>query len=308
MSLPHRDTTAGRVYLDLQARARREERPTDELFLFYVLERFLCRLSRSSHRNRLVLKGGMLLAVFDGRRATRDIDLLAQSLDNDIDTVATLVRDVLRIEIDDGVAYETDSLTARVIREQDIYTGMRLAVPAQIHRAQQPLRLDVNVGDPVTPAPVEIDYPSLLGDSFPILGYPLVTLLAEKIVTMIDRGDATTRDRDFADVALLISRHDIDATELAAAIKATAVHRKSQLRPLRDVLVSLAQQRQADWARFVDKSGLVGQAPELYSDAINAVVSFADPILDGSLMSGTWQAARKRWSPADTEVIQAVGW
>ena len=67
MSQPTRQSTTGRVYLDLRARARREGRPTDELFVLYVLERFLCRLSVSSQKSRFVLKGGMLLAAFDER-------------------------------------------------------------------------------------------------------------------------------------------------------------------------------------------------------------------------------------------------
>jgi hypothetical protein len=54
--------------LNLQARARAEQRPTDELIVLYVLERFLYRVSQSRHRQRLVLKGGMLLAAFNERR------------------------------------------------------------------------------------------------------------------------------------------------------------------------------------------------------------------------------------------------
>jgi len=53
VSRPSRDTAPGRAYLDLQARARREGRPTDELFVLYVLERFLYRLSLSDLRDHL---------------------------------------------------------------------------------------------------------------------------------------------------------------------------------------------------------------------------------------------------------------
>ncbi len=70
MNRPSRDTTARRVYLDLQAEARRRGRPTDELFVLYTLERFLFRLSLSPLRRQFVLKGGMLLAALDERRAT----------------------------------------------------------------------------------------------------------------------------------------------------------------------------------------------------------------------------------------------
>jgi len=158
---PQRDTVSGRVYLDLQNRARRQDRPTDEHFVLYVLERFLFRLSVSPHRERMVLKGGMPLAAFEERRATRDVDLLARGVSNDVDEVAALVREVLAIEVEDGVDFDSDRLVARVIRDEDIYAGVRIVVPARIDRAQLPLHVDVNVGDPVTPAPVEVEYPAL---------------------------------------------------------------------------------------------------------------------------------------------------
>ena len=83
MNRPTHATAGGRGYLALQAKARREGRPTDELLLLYVLERFLYRLAMSQHRHRLVLKGGMLLAAFDERRPTADVDVLARAVHND---------------------------------------------------------------------------------------------------------------------------------------------------------------------------------------------------------------------------------
>jgi hypothetical protein len=156
---PSEDSAGGRAYLTLQARARREGRPTDELLVLYVLERFLYRLSVSDHRSRLVLKGGMLLAAFDKRRPTADVDLLATAVANDVETISAVVRDVLAIEVDDGVVFEPGGLRAQVIRDADPYTGVRITVPARIDRARHPLRIDVNVGDPVTPEPVEVSYP-----------------------------------------------------------------------------------------------------------------------------------------------------
>ena len=60
----------GRADVHLQQLARRKGRPTQELPLTYVLERFLFRLSRSAYRARSILKGGMLLAVLGSRRPT----------------------------------------------------------------------------------------------------------------------------------------------------------------------------------------------------------------------------------------------
>lgn len=295
MSRPSRDTAGGRAYLDLQALARREGRPTDELFVLYVLERFLYRLSLSGQGERLILKGGMLLAAFGDRRPTRDVDLLAVSISNDIESVAAVVRSVLTVEVDDGVVFDPAGLAAEIIREHDPYAGVRMSVPARLHRAEVPLRLDINIGDPVTPAPTTVAYPALLGEPFLVAGYPIETVLAEKIVTMIERGDATTRERDFADVALLARRHEIDGDRLTAAVSATASHRRAALRPLREVLVALGRDRQAAWTAFVRRSGLQDELPATYDDTISAVVAFADPVLGGAASGLRWSPVSERW-------------
>lgn len=301
MSRPTRHSAGGRAYLDLRAKARREGRPTDELLVLYVLERFLYRLSISAYRGQLVLKGGMLLAALDERRPTADVDLLAQGIANDVDSISRVVLEVLGLDVDDGVTFEPAELRAQVIRDADPYTGVRITVPARIDRARLPLRIDVNVGDPVTPDPVVVSYPSLLGEPFELIGYPLETVLAEKIVTMVDRGDATTRDRDFADVYILTGRHEVDAERLTAAVRATGAHRGSDLRPLRSVLVDLATVRQADWTRFLARSGLNDSAPTSLAEAIRAIADFADPVLAGEVGSGTWDPVARRWRSRNGE-------
>lgn len=218
--------------------------------------------------------------------------LLAQQITNDTDVVAAAIRDILAIDVDDGVIFEPERLTARVIREQDLYAGVRIAY---VHRARQPLRVDVNVGHPVTPSPVELDYPPLLADPFPVLAYPIETLLAEKIVTMVDRGDTTTRERDFADIILLARRHSIAAAPLRAAVSATGRYRRSELRPLTEVLRTLTSSRQPNWERFVRHSGLQNQVPDRYAEAIADVTAFADPILTRAVTSGHWDPSSRTW-------------
>jgi hypothetical protein len=296
MNPVRRDTMAGRVYLDLQALARRNGRPTQELLVLYVLERFLFRLSRSDYRDRLVLKGGMLLAALDSRRPTADIDFLANAVANDVETIAGVVRSICATTVDDGAAYEPDRLTARIIRDAELYAGVRMAVPARVDRARTALRVDVNVGDPVTPGPVEVDYPGLLEGSFSLLGYPLPTVIAEKVVTMIDRGTATTRERDFADVALLSRRHPVEAAELLAAVRATAEHRGSALRPLAGWLDALGPARQASWSAYVARSGLADLLPADYSEAIATVAEFVDPLLIGAVTNARWDPLTRRWT------------
>lgn len=83
------------------------------------------------------------------------------------------------MEVDDGVAFRFDQVTTRIIREQDVYAAVRVAMPASLATAALALKVDVNVGDPVTPAPVELSCPALLDQPFTMVGYPLVTVLAE---------------------------------------------------------------------------------------------------------------------------------
>ena len=142
---------AGSRYLALQRLARAQKRTTAELLQLYVLESFLRRLVRSRHDHTLVLKGGMLLAVFDLRRATRDVDVLALKTDNDPAAVQRLIVDVTSVEADDGMEFLQDTITAAVIRDDDVYPGVRASLEARLATARLKFSVDINVGDPVIP-------------------------------------------------------------------------------------------------------------------------------------------------------------
>lgn len=292
---PERDTTAGRVYNDLRNLARRQGRPTDELFQLYLLERFLFRLAQSRLRDRLVLKGGTLLAAYALRRPTKDIDAQAQGIANDADDVAALVRDVMAIEVDDGLTFHVDGLIAETIREGAAYEGVRVRVPVSLGPAELTFRLDVNFGDPITPAPTEVSYPQLLGGEFDLVGYPLASVLAEKLVTMLELRDANTRERDVGDIVRIARSHQIDGRDLAAACRATADYRDVPLEPLRSVLVDLAQRRQAAWSRWLDRYGLGDELPASFAGALEEVIAFADPVLDGHVDDAVWNPGERHW-------------
>lgn len=112
MSRVTRGTPSGDAYLDLQNRARRFGRPTQELLQLYVLEGFLARLAVSDMRDRFVLKGGVLLAAFDSRRSTRDVDLAGLDIANHTEAVLELVRRILVVAppSDDGIAFNVEAV------------------------------------------------------------------------------------------------------------------------------------------------------------------------------------------------------
>ncbi|MBA3372009.1 MAG: nucleotidyl transferase AbiEii/AbiGii toxin family protein [Euzebyaceae bacterium] len=203
---PTRDTAEGRVYLDLQNLARQAGRPSDELQQLYALEGFLDRLTRSAHADRFVLKGGVLLAAFDTRRPTRDVDLAARDLHNSAEAVRRIVVEIVKIELHDGLALDSQAITAEVIRVGDAYSGVRVSVSGTLASARLLFHVDINVGDPISPAAETVSLPRLLGGELVVTGYPL----AEKIVTAVQRGTANTRWRDFTDVARLAAVHRVD--------------------------------------------------------------------------------------------------
>lgn len=117
---PSHASISGTTYLALQRLARAQKRPTDELLQLYVLESFLRRLAHSPQRDRLILKGGMLLAAFELRRPTRDVDLLALRTDNDPRSVERLVADVVSVDLDDGVVFLPATIHAAPIRDEEV--------------------------------------------------------------------------------------------------------------------------------------------------------------------------------------------
>jgi hypothetical protein len=106
MSRPTRATAAGRAYLDLQRLARAERRGTQELLTLYVVERWLARLAVSPYASQFILKGGMLLAAFNARRPTADVDTLATAMANDDAVVVSRIVEIAGQPMpDDGVKY-----------------------------------------------------------------------------------------------------------------------------------------------------------------------------------------------------------
>lgn len=290
-----RSDPGGRAYLDLQQKARESHRPVQELFQLYVLEAFLDRLAQSDLRDDLVLKGGVLLAAFGERRPTRDIDLQAQAMSNEADDVLVRLVDIARIELDDGVELVTDDAKAAVIRDEEAYTGVRVSMRAQLATARLDLHVDVNVGDPINPAPEVVEIPRLLGGSISVRGYPLEMVLAEKIVTAVARGTVNTRWRDFMDVVGLASHHEIGGDELTESIRDVTEHRGVDLESLNTVLDGFGGIGQTKWAAWRRKQQVEDRTPESFEVLIAAFVAFAEPAVVGDAGGRRWEPLERAW-------------
>ena len=79
---------AASVRQRLLDKARETGRPFNEVLQYFAMERFLYRLSKSPYANNFVLKGALMLTVWEApvTRPTLDIDLLGR-IDNCIETL-----------------------------------------------------------------------------------------------------------------------------------------------------------------------------------------------------------------------------
>jgi hypothetical protein len=285
------DRTPQQAYVDLQKLARTQGRGTQQLFELYIHERFLARLAESRFAEQFVLKGGMLLAVLDVRRATRDADMLARDVASDDENLRAVVGEITAIAMADGVSFRADGMSIAPIREAADYPGVRLTLPASLGGAQLKLKLDLSFGDPVVPT--HIDYPTLLDDaSFGLLGYPLESVIAEKAETMMFLGDASTRDRDYGDVYMLSEIHPIEAQLLRAALGTVAEHRGREVRALGPLLQTLRETRQQPWEAFRARVVLLA-LPRRFADVVDRVVDFLDDIPASG--AARWNPVQGRW-------------
>jgi hypothetical protein len=136
----------------------------------------------------------------------------------------------------------------------------------------------------------------LLGGSITVRGYPLEMVDAEKIVTALQRGTASTRWRDFVDIYLLSRHHAVHAEELSTAIARVAGFRRTALISLRDALDGYAALAQTRWAAWVRRQRLLDRLPLEFAEVLSDVQRFADPIIVEPARTGTWDPVARVWS------------
>lgn len=295
---PTRDTADGRAYNDLRNLARREKRDPAEYITLYALEGFLRRLAASEFAADFVLKGGVLMAAFAARRPTRDIDFAAHGFVNDIAEVEQRVRSILAVPLYDGLQFDPASVSGEPIRDEADYNGVRVKVTARLSTAHVALHIDVNFGDPIWPAPTEAVLPLLLGGTLRLSGYPDHMVLAEKIVTAIERGESNTRWRDFTDIAAIARSRIIRGTDLREAISIVARYRQVPVEPLGPLIAGMPALSQRKWETWRKKQRLEQSTPVSFAELLQTCLVFAEPVLANSVTQLTWDPRSLSWEQA----------
>jgi hypothetical protein len=297
--VPEHGTPAADAFMALRQLARRTDADVQEVLTLYALEGLLARVAASKWADEFVLKGGVLLAAFDLRWPTKDIDLQASGLPNDVDAARERMTAIAALDLGDGLVFAADAITAQTIRDEDQYAGVRVRLVGALANARLAIGVDINFGDPIWPRAEPVKIPRLLDNgSEPVLllGYPLPMVVAEKTLTAVERGEANTRWRDFADLLIISRSQAFTAAELTAALAKVAAYRGVPEAALRTHLAEMPAQAQNKWAIWRRKQALAGQLPEGFTEVLDEIADFVDPILDQALDEDrVWNHQRRSW-------------
>lgn len=294
---PH--NIAASVRQRLLNKARADGRPFNELLQYFAMERFLYRLSKSSYAQKFVLKGALMLIVWEApiSRPTMDIDLLGRT-GNSINTLIETAKDIcLQDVLPDGLSFDPITVEGERIIEDAGYEGVRIRLRAHLDTARVLLQLDIGFGDVVIPSTELMDYPTILQLPAPRLqGYSRESTIAEKFEAMVKLGKLNSRMKDFFDIRLLSRQFDFEGRTLAEAIAKTFSTRGTTI-PSSPIAFTRAfsedDTKAVQWRAFIHNNKL-SDTPEDFAEIISNVTSFLGPIADalavGCPFVANWKA------------------
>ncbi len=201
-----------------------------------LLERFLARLSQSRYQNKFIFKGGLLLAQYlvIGRQ-TVDVDFLMKKIKSNTESVEIVLKDIVAFDLKDGFSFAWDSIE-ELSQPHMEYSGFRVSVHAVLGKMKDKIQIDIGVGDLVTPVVENFQVFRYKGKPIfegpvTLMVYPVEAIFAEKLETIISKGAANSRMKDYHDVLLMIREKNLmDVKKISKAVVATFSNRGTELK------------------------------------------------------------------------------
>lgn len=249
------------------------------------MERFLYRLSKSSYKDRFILKGALMLQAWRSpqSRPTMDIDMLGRT-DNDETNLANIVQNILTIPVeDDGLLFFPETIKATRIKEDAEYHGIRILLTGKLDTARIRIQIDVGFDDIIYPEAEILAFPTILDHPNPkLLAYSRESAIAEKFEAIVKLGNLNSRMKDFFDIWLLSRQFDFERIKLTEAIQRTFTHRRTSLE---DEILAFSKEfsveKQVQWNAF-RKRLKQKYVPESLQEVIEEIQLFLEPIIINS--------------------------
>lgn len=300
MSKEHPANKAASVRDKLYNLSRKSGRNFQEIVQYYAMERFLYRLGQSEFQHRFVLKGALMLRVWNvpQARATMDIDLLGK-LDNSASFIEECIQKILDVPVqDDGLSFDPKSVTSMEITQDADYRGRRILFFGYLEQMRIRMKIDIGFSDIVLPAPVPIHFPTALDMDPPILqGYTRESAIAEKFHAMVFLGLQNSRMKDFYDIYVLSSHHSFEGNLLSQSLQATFERRHLDIpSSLLITSSSFLKMKEVQWTAFLNKfpASLLSGIPLRLDEIVQRISSFLLPPCEALLSK---EAFEKIWNP-----------
>lgn len=195
----------------------------------FILGKLLEKISESSYKENLVIKGGYVLQSVLGitNRTTEDLDTTIINRANSIETMHDFLEEVFKNPTPEGIEFKDFKIDNT--REAANYPGFRIRGFAYIEKMRVPFRMDITAGDAIIPSPVRFKHQLMFEDkTINVLAYPLEQILAEKLQTVLSRGTSNSRGKDFYDLYALPQKFRINHHDLMRSFNATNVVRHTK--------------------------------------------------------------------------------
>jgi len=245
----------------------------------------ICLQKRNFLYNKFILKGALMLAVWEApfARPTMDIDMLCM-IDNRMEVIVDMIRNVCRQEVEsDGIIFDGDSVSGVPITEDADYEGVRIKLRGRLDTVRIRMQLDIGFGDVVVPKAKTIIYPTILDLPKPhLIGYSRESTVAEKFEAMVKLGILNSRMKDFFDIWFLSRHFDFAGKTLEKAIKTTFSIRSTSIPSVPTAFTpdfSKDPIKDAQWKAFIRKNRLIN-IPKDFHKIVADVTMFLKPILE----------------------------
>lgn len=269
--------------------SRQQKRDFQEVLTRFALERLLYRLGKTPHGDRFILKGALLFVLWTDEihRFTTDMDLLGSG-DPSPERLSAVFRAACTAEVEpDGLEFNPDSVRGGFIREDNIYSGVRITMQATLERARIPIQVDIGFGDAVVPEPQETDFPPLLDFPAPHLrAYRRETSIAEKLLALTTLGIDNSRMKDYFDIWLLSESLAFDGKVLAEAIAAAFARQRVALPEETPVGLTAtfgeSPAKLAQWTAFVRQRVVAPDALPPFPQLVAHMATFLMPAVQAA--------------------------
>ena len=293
---------AASVRQRLLNKARETDRSFSELVQYFAMERFLYRLSKSNYADKFILKGALMLAVWEAplARPTMDIDMLGQ-IDNSMEVIIDIIRNVCKQEVEsDGIIFNEDSVSGARITEAADYEGVRVKLRGRVDTVRISLQIDIGFGDVVVPKARTITYPTILDFPNPhLMGYSRESTVAEKFEAMVKLGILNSRMKDFFDIWFLSRQFNFTGKTLQNAVNATFSTRATALSSMPTAFTpdfSKDPTKDAQWKAFIRKNRLA-DIPKDFHKIVADVTMFLMPVVESITSKRPFQSSWKAPGP-----------